>query len=66
MMQFKASASWRERQDGVELRGWGCQLHVEAETPKHVEGVGGLVIHSRVTVETWGESEHRGWGRAGG
>lgn len=50
---------------GVELRGRGCQLHVEAETPEHVEGVGGLMIHSRVTVETWGcrESEHRGWGK---
>lgn len=42
---------------GVELRGRGCQLHVKAETPKYVEGVGGLVVHRRMTIETW-----QGWG----
>lgn len=57
---------------GVELRGRGCQLHVEAETPKHVEGVSGLVVHGRMTIKTWrgrgggGEmSKQRLGGRAG-
>lgn len=46
---------------GVQLRGRRCQLDVEAETPKHVEGVSGLVVHGRVTIETWGQgmSEQR-------
>lgn len=37
----------------VELRRRGCQLHMEAETPKHIEGVSGLVVDCRVTIETW-------------
>lgn len=38
---------------GVELGGWGCQLHMESEPPKHIEGVGGLMVDGGVTVETW-------------
>lgn len=37
---------------GIELWRRRRQLHVEAETPKHIEGVGGLMVDRRMPVET--------------
>lgn len=37
---------------GVELRRRCRQLHVEAETPEHIEGVSGLMVDCRMTIET--------------